>query len=396
MKLRFTVLALVSLLLSPHVLAAPRHQQLGIGWQGSHRRVLKMLSAQDYQSAADAARRLIRKNKRDYKAHYLLGRATVHLGEQKTGLKHFSRAIKLKPKDPHSYFSRAMVLANSAQYKAAVKDLEKAVKLAPKEVIYWVELSRNYAHIAESAMETATSLNPRKARAPFLLGERYWRAGAVMRARDVWGELVAKAPRHWRAHLRLAHYYQGVADLKKAAEHYKAVIEVKPHNTHVLEQLIQIHNQQGLYAQAEAFRASYLKYRRREAGARYAPSRNPNRRKPPRPRFVVDQFQAGSHDVTTYEWLNRRKTDALYTFSLTIKGAGDGWFTLEVDPDKENGLRLVRSDFTPAVATGLGGLNAKPPPPPPPPPSRTIKTYAEAPTYPEVKQDVIAALQGSQ
>ena len=396
MKPIVIVFALVSLLLSPFASAAPRHQQLGMGWGGSHLRVLKLLSAQDYQSAADAARRLIRKNRRDYKAHYLLGRATTHLADQKTALKHFSKAIKLKPDDPHSYFSRAMVLANSAQYKAAAKDLEKAVELAPKEVIYWVELSRNYSHIAESVMETVTSLSPRELRAKYRLGELYWRAGAVMRARDVWGELVAKVPRHSRAHLRLAQYYQGVADFKKATEHYNAVIEVKPHNTHVLEQLIQIHNQQGLYAQAEAFRASYLNYRRREIGARYAPSRNPNRQKPPRPRFVVDQFQAGRHDVITYEWLNRRKTDALYTFALSIKGAGDGWFTLEMDPDQESGLRLVRSDFTPVVKTGLGGLNAKPPPPPPPPPSRTIKTYAETPTYSDVKQDVIAELQGSQ
>ena len=108
----------------------------------------------------------------------------------------------------------------------------------------------------------------------------------------------------------------------------------------------------------------------------------------------MDQFQAGSHAVITYEWVNRLKTDALYMFSLTTKGAGDGWLTLEVDPDQENGLRLVRIDFTPAVVSGLGGLGAKPPPPPPPPPSRIIKTYVETPTYPDVKRDVIAALQG--
>lgn len=391
MALRLTAFVLVSLLLSPGALAAPRHPQLGLGWNGSHLRVLKMLNTQEYRSAADGAQRLIRKNRRDYKAHYLLGRATVHLGAPKTALKHFSRAIKLKPDDPHSYFSRAIVLVNSNEYKAAVKDLEKAVELAPKEAIYWVELSRTYSRISESAMETATSLSPSRLRAKYRLGDRYWRAGAVMRARDVWGEIVAKVPQHWRAHLRLAQYYQGVADLKKATEHYNAVIEVKPQNTKVLEQLIQIHNQQGLHAHAEAFRARYLKYRRKEASARYAPSRNPNRRRPPRPRFVVDQFQAGNHDVITHEWLNRRKTDALYTFSLTIKGAGDGWLTLEMNPDQEGGLLLIRRDFTPAVATGLGGLNAKPPPPPP---GRTIKTYVETPTYPDVKRDVIAALQG--
>ena len=65
MKPIITVFALVSLLLSPLALAAPRHYQLGVGWNGSHLRVLKMLHKQDYKSAADAARRLIRKNRRD-------------------------------------------------------------------------------------------------------------------------------------------------------------------------------------------------------------------------------------------------------------------------------------------------------------------------------------------
>ena len=149
-----------------------------------------------------------------------------------------------------------------AQYKAPPRIWKRPSSWRPKSDLLG-RASRNYS-IAESVMETVTSLSPRELRAKYRLGELYWRAGAVMRARDVWGELVAKVPRHWGAHLRLAQYYQGVADLKKATEHYNAVIEVKPHNTRVLEQLILIHNQQGLYAQAEVFRASYLSYRRRD------------------------------------------------------------------------------------------------------------------------------------
>ena len=286
-----------------------------------------------------------------------------------------------------------MARSHLTQYKAAAKDFKKATELAPKEAIYWLELSQNYARIAESTAESAKSLSPKKLRDWYVVGERYWNAGDITQALSVWVDFdpgpsalaCQFAIRAVRPEDRQPHCSDGTlhaSSRKEAPQH------------HVLENMIQVHNQQGLYAQAEKFRARYLEQRRKQIGRGYAPSRTPHRRIRPRPRFVVDQFRVGRYDIVASEWVNRRKTDAHYAFATTTSAKGGPTFTLELDPDQVT-HRLIKREFTPGVASGLGGLNAKlPPPPPPPPPGRTIKTYAQAPTYGDVKRDVIAVLRG--
>ena len=72
---------IISLLL---VLCAPALSNA----QQPYGRVKQLLRKHDYQGAADAARRLIRKNRRDGKAHYLLGSAVLHLKDHKAAIKH--------------------------------------------------------------------------------------------------------------------------------------------------------------------------------------------------------------------------------------------------------------------------------------------------------------------
>ena len=400
--MRFIVFALASLLLAPSALAEPAPTEPGKGWRGSQKALIERLRKRDYKGVAKAAELIVKQNAKDYEAQYLLGRAMFHLKKDRAAVRHLSKAIELKPDYPNPYFFRAMTLAYSKKSKEAAKDFEKAAELAPKEAIYWVELARNYARMgnapaAASGMEKAIGINPKRPQGWYLLGNYRMRAGDPINARAAWEKAVELKPHHLQAHLSLGQYHQTAGHPQKAAVHYAAILEKKPHDSSVLEKMIQVHNQQGLYAEAERFRARYVSRLRgfQEMDPGYVPGRP---RKVEVHQFCIDQFRPAKDDVFTYEIQNKTRTDPVYIFRLIRNGSVTGAITLEAHADKKGAFSLVfRKPNTRGVATGhparLGGLGAKAPPPPPPPqPGKTLATYDQKPTYAEAKRDVTAAL----
>jgi tetratricopeptide (TPR) repeat protein len=70
------------------------------------------------------------------KADYYFDQALRAYKNQNRGLAiiHFSSAIKIDPKDPNSYYSRAVVKNELYTWKSALRDYDKAIELAPKFV----------------------------------------------------------------------------------------------------------------------------------------------------------------------------------------------------------------------------------------------------------------------
>ena len=403
MKPYLAVLIIVHLLLIPYCLAQPRPEQPGLGWNGSYRPAVNMLRQQDYQGAADMAKRLIDKNPKDFDAHYLLGRIAIHLKNSKQAIKHLSRSIKLEPNYPNPYFFRAMTLAKSQKSQAAIRDFKKATELAPKEMVYWKELSRYYASIsnedaAAASMATAKALSPKSPNGWFRLGEYYWRAADLNNASEAWKKSLEVFPNKkrarwlWRAHLRMGEYLYNRGELESALIHYNAIAEMRPHHTKSLEKMIQIHNQLGLYTQADIFRKRYIKSRLREIASKLSRvSRTPYKKRTPIRTFCVDQFQLGKYHITTNEFVDRRKSEALYTFFLARKGKIIDIISMEMDTENSKRFRLVHRKNKVSFS-GLSRSRNTPPQPQPVDHGLTLKTYSSQPTYSDVKRDVIAAL----
>jgi len=68
------------------------------------------------------------------KADYFFDEAMRAYNNQNTGLAiiHWSTVLKIDPKDPNSYYSRAIAKNELYTWKAALKDYDKAIELAPK------------------------------------------------------------------------------------------------------------------------------------------------------------------------------------------------------------------------------------------------------------------------
>ena len=293
-----------------------------------------------------------------------------------------------------------MTLAKAQKYKAALRDLKRATTFAPKNWAYWVELSHCYARLgheaeAEASIKKAETLSPKNPMGWHRLGAWYWHDGHIKIALDAWKKSIAlatekKRPRRvWRAHFRLGQYHQSAGDLESAVVHYNAVLHSRPRHTRVLETMIQIHNQQGLYTEAEKFRTRYLEQRRGEL-RNIQVSRAPQRRRTPNRMFRSDQFRFEEYDIATHELVNRRKFESIYSFFLGRAGTLTGIISLEVYADQ--GFNLVFRDNKEGRLVQAHGINESPPPPPADP-GKTLKTYSQQPAYSDVKRDVIALLQ---
>ena len=400
MKSTLIVFTIAHLLCVPFTLAKPKPNRTNLGRHVTYRSVVNMLQQHNYQDAMDAAKQLIKKNPKDDEAHSLLGRAAIHLKNNTMAMRHLSRSIRLNSDHSTSYYFRAMILAKAQKSKAALRDLKRATKLAPKNWVYWVELSRCYARLgheaeAEASMKTAETLSPKNPMGWYRLGEWYWHDGSIKSALDAWKKSIAlakekkRARRVWHVHLRLGQYHQSAGDLESAIVHYNAVLRARSHHTRVLETMIQIHNQQGLYTQADTFRTRYLEQRRGEL-RNMRVSRTPHSRRTPNRTFRVDQFRFEEYDILTYEFVNRRKVESIHTFFLGRAGTTTGIISLEVYADQ--GFNLVYRENKEGRLVQAHGINEPPPPPPPADPGKTLKTYSKQPTYADVKSDVIAAL----
>ena len=190
----------------------------------------------------------------------------------------------------------------------------------------------------------------------------------------------------------MGQYEHNIGELESALVHYNTVLEMRADHTKSLEKMIQINNQLGLYIQADVFRKRYIKSRLREIATTMSKvSRTPQIKRRPIRIFRVDQFKVGQYNITTNEFVDRRRGEAIYTFILGQKGNVIEVITMEPDTDNSNRFHLVRRENRVSIS-GLPRKFNAPTPPPPVVQGHTLKTYSSQPTYSDVKRDVIAAL----
>ncbi len=73
-------------------------------------------------------------NKRYHKAYFLKGEIFAEVGNYKDAIKNYSKAIKLKPKNPTYLIARAEIYAKAKKYKKAKEDYNISIQQNPKNI----------------------------------------------------------------------------------------------------------------------------------------------------------------------------------------------------------------------------------------------------------------------
>jgi tetratricopeptide (TPR) repeat protein len=149
--------------------------------------------ANDYFTAT------IRDEPQNAYAHYIRGNLELIKGDRDGARKDLDETIKLDPKEPEYYISRAAALGAAKDLQGALRDLDEAVKLAPESASVHVqralcETSLNKIDLALADLEKATKLEPNNVDILMLLGQTQEQKGQADRAIATYDLAAKHAP----------------------------------------------------------------------------------------------------------------------------------------------------------------------------------------------------------
>ncbi|MDZ4074559.1 MAG: acetylglucosamine transferase [Hylemonella sp.] len=130
------------------------------------------LAQQDWPLLVQMCRQVLGKNRRQLRAHRLLGFALNQLHQTDAALSAYQEAITIWPNDAELLINYAGVLQTNARHGDARPLLEKVCKLSPQHAISWIKLAQNCYNLqqhekgftaAQKAVALASSLNDRVA-----------------------------------------------------------------------------------------------------------------------------------------------------------------------------------------------------------------------------------------
>jgi len=155
-------------------------------------------------------------------------------GDGKRAIGDYDQALKLDPKNPRIYASRAALLNNMGDYTKAIADLNEAIKLRPREPIAY--LNRGVAHFSMGQYDKAITdydevlkLDPQSVAA---YSNRCMTRAIV--GRDYPGATLKLRPNDPYAHDNLGLIYLKQGQWAKAIEAYTASLKVEPQRARAL------------------------------------------------------------------------------------------------------------------------------------------------------------------
>jgi tetratricopeptide (TPR) repeat protein len=147
---------------------------------------------------------------------------------------YYRRALEAQPRMSTAWFGLGNVYEKIGRYAEAADAFQRAGDLSPEMRFAWYNLGVCYTRLgkreeAEAQFRRALALDPAFADARFQLGEvlasRRDYGGAI----EEYEKVIDLVPSHADAHYSLAGiYHREAADPGKAAEHYRAYLELRP------------------------------------------------------------------------------------------------------------------------------------------------------------------------
>jgi tetratricopeptide (TPR) repeat protein len=322
-----------------------------------------------------------RRQPKDARVHFLLGRAYFYLQQDDRALESYERAIRLDPKNAEYRFMKGVVLRYKKSRKGAIQALQKATKLAPKMARYWYELGDVYYNAKDNKkalqfFEKASRLDPKHAKALFKAGVIYGDQGKRDRAIKYWKRAVAAKPDYVHAHYNLGQAYQIMGQHRKALRHFADVVRLDGRDWRARSKLVQLYQALNKRRERDAQRAKL--FAQRKAGANPGLARANS--------YCRDQFSIGKRKVFAYEHFEL-KGDFARRYSFKVS---DGKASFEIS--------LGSYKSTNEIARGSGSLkkgqrlfhldgyydNGRR--------HQTYGMFKKEPTYDQVKRMVIAVI----
>lgn len=326
--------------------------------------------------------RAVKKQPKQAKGHFLLGRALFFLSRDDQALAAFERAIRLDPKRAPYHFMKGVILRYKRDRPGAIAALKQALALAPKNSRYWYELGDVHYNAGDNAeaqrcFERAIRLDKKNAKALFKAGVILAGQKKQAAALAYWRRAVKADPSYLSAHYNLGQAAQLAGQHREALKHFGAVVRLQPQDWRALSKLVQLHQALGQRRQRDAARAKIFALRKagKNRGLLRAPS------------YCRDQFAVGKAHIFAYE-----------SFALVGPRAKRYAFRVKA-PAGAYEISLGSYDQTTAIARETGSIKGKQrlfhlDGYYPGGRHRTFGMFKKEPSYEAVKKRVIAIVKG--
>jgi len=146
---------------------------------------------------------------------------------------YLSRAIALRPNDPHLYNLRGIAYSKMKDEARATADLEKAAALAPNDPEPAMNrgidhLERGEFDMAIAAFKMALKINPKAPKAESNLGIAYERRGDLDEAIAHYDEAIRQKPKHANAYSNRAYALHRKGDHQRALDDCDRALKLRP------------------------------------------------------------------------------------------------------------------------------------------------------------------------
>lgn len=293
--------------------------------------------------------------------HYIVGRVQYMMGDDAAAQANLDHAIAMEPSD-RPYFWRGLSRQQTGDDQGALQDLQRARQLNPSAPHIGFELGRLLAALGQfdqagAVLEQTAASNPDYVPALYTLGNVRADLGNQQGAYEAWQRVVQLQPDHADAHFNLGVFHQRHQNYAAALPHFETL--ARTGDPDALAKLVQVHYQQGRYAEAEPWWGRAVEAHR-AAG---------------KSMFCFDQFDAAGAGVQAYRLLDdQREPRYEVTFYLVRDGAIERKVNLEASTyGRERGVPYLLGEDLPDAHVTYD------------------KNWREWPNYDELKHAVLEA-----
>ena len=182
---------------------------------------------------------LIKEYPHTFVLHNIVGAISFEKGHKEVAIKHFRKAIELRPHHPHAYNNLGTALIDISEYQEAKSNLKKAIELQPDYAEAYNNLGNVYKEMEEynmaiSKYKKAIKLNPEYHEAYNNLGAALGKNKQYEEAVTVLKQVIKLQPYFVDGHYNLAIIFSMIC-FKKGITQLDEILVSNPNNTKLLE-----------------------------------------------------------------------------------------------------------------------------------------------------------------
>ena len=176
---------------------------------------------------------LIKEYPHTFVLHNIVGAISFEKGHKEVAIKHFRKAIELRPHHPHAYNNLGTALIDISEYQEAKSNLKKAIELQPDYAEAYNNLGNVYKEMEEynmaiSKYKKAIKLNPEYHEAYNNLGAALGKNKQYEEEIEAYKTAISIKTDCADTYYNMAVKLQEQGKLEKAIETYRKALSIKP------------------------------------------------------------------------------------------------------------------------------------------------------------------------